>query len=291
MDFRQLKHFLAAAETGNFSKAAEREFVSQPALSASIGKLERDLSSVLFLRTKRGVSLTADGHRLLQTARLVVHECARTRAELRGQDARGRVRIGAIDTLAMPLIKKFVDTLNVRHPEISVEIQDGSLTYIDRLLRETRIDLAIKAQPAGARVRSADKSAFDLFREPFVLLAPSSHPLRFRKTVSMEDLDGERFVARMHCELAAVISKLMKKAGIRVKSVCRTHQDERAASLVAAGYGIAIAPASIAIHDGVKLPLSEPGLSRVIRIERSRAASGPIVSQVVSLARSGTWVR
>lgn len=290
MDLRQLRHFLAAAETGNFSKAAERELVSQPALSASIAKLEASLETTLFLRSKRGVNLTSEGRRLAETARLIVHECARARSDLKQRKALETVKVGVLDTLSPTLVMDLVDSLRLRHPEINIEIADGSLDHVEHLLAERRVDLALKARPtATLAVKPTHRDVVDLFEEPLVLLAPSDHPLRSRKTITIEDLDGERFIARMHCENAAVLTRAAKRAGVRLRVVCRTFQDERAVALVERGYGVSIVPAHVASTQGVKISLSEPQLGRIVSLETLKSPHKPAVDRFIALARSAPW--
>lgn len=290
MDIRQLRHFLAAAETGNFSKAAERELVSQPALSTSIAKLEASLETTLFLRSKRGVNLTSEGRRLAETARLIVHECARARSDLKQRKALETVKVGILDTLSPGLVMDLVDSLRLRHPEINVELADGSLDHIEHLLAERRVDLALKARPtATPAVKPTHRDVVDLFDEPLVLLAPSDHPLRSRKTITIEDLDGERFIARMHCENATVLTRSAKKAGVRLRVVCRTFQDERAVALVERGYGVSIVPAHAKSAQAVKISLSEPQLARTVSLEMLKFPHKAAVDRFVALAKSAPW--
>lgn len=290
MDLRQLRHFLAAAETGNFSKAAERELVSQPALSASIAKLEANLEATLFLRSKRGVNLTSEGRRLAETARLIVHECARARSDLRQRKALETVRIAVLDTMSMSLVMDLVDSLRLRHPEINIEMTDGSLDHVEHLLAEKRVDIALKARPTAAlTVKPTQREIVDLFEEPLILLVPPDHPLRDRKTLAIEDLEGERFIARLHCENAAVLTRSAKKAGVRWRVVCRTFQDERAVALVERGYGVSIVPAHVASVRGVKIPLSEPRLGRIVSLEMLKTPHKAAVDRFIALARSAPW--
>lgn len=290
MDLRQLRHFLAAAETGNFSKAAERELVSQPALSASIAKLEASLEATLFLRSKRGVNLTSEGRRLAETARLIVHECARARSDLKQRKALETVKVGVLDTLSASLVMDLIDSFRLRHPEINIEIADGSLDHVEHLLAERRIDLALKARStATLAVKPTQRDSVDLFEEPLVLLAPSDHPLRSRKTIAIEDLDGERFIARMHCENAAVLTRSAKKAGVRLRVVCRTFQDERAVALVERGYGVSIVPAHVASSQGAKIALSEPQLRRIVSLETLKSPHKATVDRFIALAKSAPW--
>lgn len=290
MDLRQLRHFLAAAETGNFSKAAERELVSQPALSTSVAKLEASLETTLFLRSKRGVNLTSEGRRLAETARLIVHECARARSDLKQRKALETVKVGMLDTLSPDLVMDLVDSFRLRHPEINVELADGSLDHVEHLLAERRVDLALKARPTVTpAVKSTHRDVVDLFEEPLVLLAPSDHPLRSRKAITIEDLDGERFIARMHCENATVLTRSAKRAGVRLRVVCRTFQDERAVALVERGYGVSIVPAHAASARAVKISLSEPQLARTVSLEMLKSPHKAAVDRFIALAKSAPW--
>jgi hypothetical protein len=95
----------------------------------------------------------------------------------------------------------------------------------------------------------------------------------------------------MNCEIGPVLSKLIKRADIKMHVTCWTHQDERAVRLVESGYGIAITPAHIATSSSLRIALSEPDLARVVRLEKAKGASASIIDQVISLARSATWQR
>ena len=85
MDLYQLRYFLAVAETHNFSRAAERAFVSQPTLSAGIKKLETELGTPLFHRGKRNTTLTETGARFLPRARSIIYECNAAKQEAAGK--------------------------------------------------------------------------------------------------------------------------------------------------------------------------------------------------------------
>src|SRR5487761_679332 len=102
MEFHQLRYVCAIAETGSFSRAAERCHVAQPSLSQQVLKLEKDLGAKLFDRLGRSVRLTEAGRAFLPHARTVLHqtELARSEVDGRRRDARGTVIVGVIPTIA-----------------------------------------------------------------------------------------------------------------------------------------------------------------------------------------------
>ncbi len=289
MDLRQLRHFLAAAETESFSHAAQRAFVTQPALSASIAKLEADLEVQLFLRSKRGVKLTAEGRRLADTARLVIAECAKARQELKRHRARETVRIGVINTLSMALVAHLVQELAVEHPDIAVQIIDVPPEDLPRLVTDGNIDITLKSVVGGRSAGRNRSGEILLFSEPFVVVTALDHGLRDRKTIELADLDGEAFVARMNCESRLTVTERLKAAEIRPRVVCRTSQDERAIALVERGVGVAIVPRHVASDRTHKISIAGRPYSRSIVMTRTSKKHSEAIERVVAFATAGRW--
>jgi DNA-binding transcriptional LysR family regulator len=285
MELKQLGHFLAAAETGNFSKAAARAFVSQPALSASIGKLEAELGARLFTRNKRGVTLTAEGRRLAETARGVLAECTRMKESMRAARPRERLRIGLISTISVRLLAALIRQFRDACPDVFLDLVDGSAADIDRLMAEGRLDVAFVAARAG----KPPKGQVPLFAEPFVLLIPADHHLRGRRSVSLRDLDGEPFIARMQCEHRAIVAERLRKLGIRPRVAFRTDHDDRALALVQAGFGVSIVPRHYAAEGTRKLPFSDDTMSRAVGLRWRIDAKESAVGRFVTFARAASW--
>jgi DNA-binding transcriptional LysR family regulator len=288
MELKQLRHFLAAAETLNFSRAAERAFVSQPALSASVARLEAEFDATLFVRGKRGVALTVEGRRLVETARSVLADCARARRDLKRMKTRETVRVGVINTLSMRLVGRLLEQLRIEHPEIEAQIIDATPDDLSRLASEGRVDIAFTSSllPGPARAKRDGDTLFD---EPFVLLAPRDHPLGARRTVTLADLDGEPFIARLHCENRVVITEKLKSLKARPRVVCRTEQDERAVALVEQGLGVAIVPEHMAGDRARRVGFAGQPYARTIVLATPGEAHRPAVSKLAAFARAARW--
>lgn len=285
MELKQLGHFLDAAETGNFSQAAARAFVSQPALSASIGKLEAELGARLFTRNKRGVTLTAEGRKLAETARGVLAECARMKETMRTGRPRERLRIGLISTISVRLLAALIRQFRDACPAVFLDLVDGSAADIDRMMGEGRLDVAFVTGRAG---KSA-KGHADLFTEPFVLLIPADHHLRGRRSVNLGDLDGEPFIARMQCEHRAIVAERLRKLGIRPRLAFRTDHDDRALALVQAGFGVSIVPRHYAAEGTRKLPFADAAMSRAVGLRWRTDAGESAIGRFVTFAKAASW--
>jgi DNA-binding transcriptional LysR family regulator len=289
MDLKQLRHFLAAAETESFSGGAERSFVTQPALSASIAKLEADLETRLFVRSKRGVTLTSEGRRLAETARFVIAECSKVRQDLKRSKTRETVRIGVINTLSMSLVARMVEGLRIEHPNVGVEILDAAPEELQRLVADSKVDVFLKSVTDQRAAHAVRRGEIVLFAEPFVLLTPLDHAFRNRKSVVLADLDGEAFVARMNCESRLPLTELFKASGVRPRVVCRTHQDERAITLVERGFGVAIVPRHVGSERTHKIDFAGRPHSRMIVLGRTGIKRRDAVDRVVDFAKAARW--
>ncbi|HZD48556.1 MAG TPA: LysR family transcriptional regulator, partial [Silvibacterium sp.] len=124
MEFHQLRYVCAVAETGSFSRAAERCHVAQPSLSQQILKLEEDLGAKLFDRLGRSVRLTEAGRAFLPHARSILHqmEAARTGVEDKRTDVRGSVAVGVIPTIAPYLMPHYVATFSKKYADARLRI-------------------------------------------------------------------------------------------------------------------------------------------------------------------------
>jgi DNA-binding transcriptional LysR family regulator len=288
MDLKQLRHFVAAAETGNFSKASERTFVSQPALSASIGKLEAELGALLFARNKRGVTLTREGKRLLETARHVLSECARVKNDLNKLKSREIVRVGLIDTIAVELFAKLLKQFRDECPDVLLDIIDGSPLELARLDAEGRLDIAFTAQPSEKADPPGDDRCV-LFSEPYVLMIPAGHHLAGRRSASVADLNGEALVARTHCEYRDGVNALFKALGIKPRLAFRTSQDERALALVRSGLGVALVPRHYKAEGTINLPFADAQFSRTVSLKWYAKAGMPAVERFAAFAKAAAW--
>lgn len=175
MELRQLEYFLAVAETGHFTRAAQEMHVSQPALSQQIKKLEAELETPLFHRLGRGVELTETGRLLLPRAEQVLAELSDARTavdELQGLQ-RGTVRVGTVQTAGEYLIPGAVARFHSAHPEMHVSVEERSAPSIEGGLATGVLNLGI-----GFVTDEQDGLDVDrLFDERLVAIVQQDHPL------------------------------------------------------------------------------------------------------------------
>ena len=195
MELRQLEYFVAVAAELNFSRTAQRIHVVQSALSASVGRLEKELGTELFDRSKRQIALTAAGAVFLQHAREVIHAVQQARSSV--DDYRdqltGTVTLGTLmswGTLDLPAALAEFRRL---HPLVSVRLRQsltGSAGHLDAIA-DGKMDLALVSTNSS---RSRLVAIQELAEEPMVFLCESTHALARRRRVQLADLAEEDFI-------------------------------------------------------------------------------------------------
>jgi LysR family transcriptional regulator, carnitine catabolism transcriptional activator len=185
LPLRQVSTFVCLAETQSFRRAAERLRLSQPAVSAHIRELERQVGVALVHRTTRHVSLTNEGKAFAVRARRALEELALASEDLRELAAvhRGRVVVACIVPMMANVVPKVVQRLNQLHPALEIEIWDVLSGQIDQLIARGEADLAIGPRPSGANL-----SFSHLERDYFVAAVPIGHPLAERGTIGFREL-------------------------------------------------------------------------------------------------------
>lgn len=289
MELQQLRLFLAAAESESFTRGAERAFVSQPALSASISKLEAEVGVKLFTRNKRNVVLTPAGRKLLQRAKLIVGECARAKDELKQHEVQRRLRLGVINTLSITAVARLIEQYRRDNPDLKLDIFDANATEMLKLERDDRIDLALTSVQEGPLSSRRFLFSKPLFSEPYLIAMSRNHHLSRSKTIKIADLDNELFIGRSHCEHRLLIQNLLKQHNVRLNIAYITNQDDRALALVKAEVGIAIVPAHYASSTIVTLPLAEDQNHRTVGFEWGESENLHEIDKFVDFASTVSW--
>jgi len=188
MDTRQLRHFLAVYQHRSIGQAANALRLTQPALSKSLCRLERDLDVKLFERTPLGVVPTVFGESLALNARTITAElqqAERALAELRG-GGRGRVTVGIGPSMAHNLLPEVTIHLAEVYPDVRLAVVEGLVDELLPMLRRGEIDVAIGSWP---RTLDGDLAAETLFTDTIRVLAAANHPLARRKAELTDLLD------------------------------------------------------------------------------------------------------
>jgi DNA-binding transcriptional LysR family regulator len=244
MNLRQLEYFVAVADQGTFTAAAEQLLVSQPSLSQQIGTLEAELGGPLFERLPRGVRLTPAGLALLGEARASLRAARRGRRAARmalGLDA-GQVEVAVTTSVSAGILPRVLGEWQRRHPEIEVSLLEfPHRRGLEEAVRDGGGDLAVGSMPDQwpGQVRR-------LGWEEFVVVLPEGDPLLERDSVALEMLADRRWVHFTSAHgLAQVVDFCCASAGFSPRVAVRTSQVAVAPLFAAAGLGPALVPEHI----------------------------------------------
>ena len=263
-DLRQLRTFVAVAEELSFTRAAERLFVGQQAVSKSVRQLERELGVDLVERTTHDVRLTPAGTALLQTGRpaLAAAEAAFAAAREVGRGLRGTIRVGASPAVSPLDRQEAIEVLRRGAPDISVSVLEVRPRDVRRLLRGRELDLVLaRTSDGGPDVESAA-----LRPTPALLCVPAGHRLAGGGPVALKDLDGERLLTwnPPGTAFTDLLLTRLAAAGARVEPIEArvtgspglTELRERdAVALMPVGYPPFDGVVQVALADDVTLPL------------------------------------
>lgn len=290
MNLRDLKYFIALAETRHFGQAAARSFVSQPTLSGQIKKLEDDLGVTLFERTRKTVALTGLGAALLPHARRAVEEAdALAQLARTGRDPlAGPLRLGAIPTLSPYLMPLVLAPLKRKYPQLRLVLTEELTERLLERLHRHELDAALIA----TSVKDAELAARVLFDEPFWLALPRRHPLYTKDAIERRDLEqlDLLLLAEGHClaEQAMEVCRLRERAQAGEQADLRAASLDTLLQLVGAGMGATLVPALALRSAGagvVTRPLEVPDayrrVSLVWRRSFPRAAALEALAEVI----------
>jgi DNA-binding transcriptional LysR family regulator len=194
MELMQLEMFVAMAEEGNFHKAAERVFRTQPALSMAIRKLEQELGARLFDRSNRNACVLTDtGEMLYDYAKRLLNlrdEAMVTLQQLHNLQS-GRIRIGANESTSLYVLPKLILEFREKHPKIKIEVFRQLSAKLPQELRQRNLDLVILSFLPG----ESDLEALPILRDELALILSPEHRLARRERVHVRDLGEECFIA------------------------------------------------------------------------------------------------
>jgi LysR family transcriptional regulator, transcription activator of glutamate synthase operon len=291
MDLRQLRYLVALAEERNFTRAAAREHIAQPALSQQIRRLEDEVSVPLVERTTRQVTITHAGQLLVARARRILAEVEAAQAELlgvRGLET-GHVTVGVIHTMGPVDVSLVLAIFHERHPAIELTLREQSSEELAQMLRDDELDLAFLS--VTERVESHGLGLHQLVSEELVALVPLNHPLAGRPVLRMAELREEEFISyREGARLRELLISAGREAGFQPKIKLELDESQRIRRLVARGMGVAILPRSDAVGHGAEVAVAtliDPPLSRDVTLAwRQGRRHPPAVVEFLALART-----
>ena len=242
MSLTELKFIVALAQERNFRRAAKKCFVTQPALSLAIKKLEEELSMIIFERSRSDVSLTEIGAKIVVQAKKVLEEAAQIKqlAEQGKNQLKGSLKLGLIHSIGPYLLPEIIPILRKIAPDMPLEVEENLTANLVTQLKNGVIDAAIIALPfdvAGLQCRA-------LYDEEFDVVVPNGHHWATRKHIRPEELADEKVLLLNtgHCfsnQVTQACPELSRKG-----EILQGNSLETIRNMVASNLGITVLPCS-----------------------------------------------
>lgn len=253
LEIHQLTYFVAIAETGSFSRAAERCNVAQPSISQQILKLEQELGTPLFDRLTRSVVLTDAGQTLLPRAYTILAELSDiqqslSQAELAqtGNPIAGTLAVGFIPTVAPFVLPQVIKRFRERFPRVTLLVHEDLTDILARDLIDGKLDIAIMSAPVPNKLLRMD----ELLTERLLVASSREHDIITRASIHVKELDDFPFIAlsEVHC-LGEQVQTFCYQQDLRMDIICHTAQLSTVQNCVALGLGVSLVPEALAVSD------------------------------------------
>jgi DNA-binding transcriptional LysR family regulator len=257
IDLRVLRYFIAVAEEGHLTKAAQRIGIQQPPLSQQIRALEKELGVTLFNRLPRGMELTESGQALLVDAQAILAQLDASISSVRriAQGERGRLALGFTESASLlPYIPAVIRAFRLVAPDVALSVEESNTTELVEALRQKRLDVAFIRSPVG---NSEGLTTETMLVEKMILALPATHPLamrqsarpgKARRSIALAALAEEKFILNRRPSgpgLYDAVIAACHLAGFSPRVEQEARKNLSTLSLVAAGLGISIIPASM----------------------------------------------
>src|SRR6267378_8520940 len=242
MEIRQLRAFIAIAESGTFTAGAERVHVTQAAVSMQIRQIESELGARLFIRAPRNVILTEAGERLLERAHHILREhdaAIEEIAELAGAK-RGRLRIGSASAgVTAELLPRILKDVRRRHPHAEVSVASGTSEALVQQILAGEVDIAFVSLPVEARGIHTER----LNEDQLVAVASPKHRLARQRTVSAYALAGERLIlGERGGNTRRLIDEFFAQAGVKPTVAMELSRQAAIKRMVEEDMGVGVIP-------------------------------------------------
>lgn len=244
MNISQIQSFVALAETGSFTEAAEQLYLSQSAISHALAALERELGVTLIERNRKGViALSEAGERILPHARAFLSQVSAIEQEAKASQGSysGKLRLGSIHSFVAPnRLASLLSHFQAHYPEIEVTLFEGAIHEIGEWIDGNLIDLSFMILPAP------EFTTRPIFHDELFVVLPEEHPLQEQDKLRLDDLlDQALVIERGHCTL-----RLMEQLGIinsskKPKIRYKAHDSATILAMVREGLGLTFIPKSM----------------------------------------------
>ncbi|CDF96056.1 LysR family transcriptional regulator [Pseudomonas corrugata] len=269
MTLKQIRAFLAVAQSLSFAVACERLHLSQSALSLTIKALEEGLGGRLFSRNTRNVALTPEGESLLPLARRLIADWDNAEDEMRQRFTlqRGRVTLAAMPSFAGNLLPPILKTFRVRYPNVNVTVNDVINEQVLEMVRDRHVELGVAFEP----LPGSSLAFTPLYLDRFVAVVPLDSPLAQRSEIQWQTLLEQPFITLQRPSTVRVmLEEHLQARGMKLPVEFESHQLATVGRMVASGLGVSAVPALCVgqMHElGARcITLGDPVVERAIGV-------------------------
>ena len=285
MTLTELQYIVAVAQEQHFGRAAERVFVTQPALSLAIKKLEEELGTTIFERRKNRVELTSLGEQIVHQAQRVLEEAEQIKIlAAQGKDQlNGLLRLGVIATVGPYILPDLVPLLNARAPKMPLELEENLTLNLAGMLKSGKLDVIMIALPF-------DEPAIQttpLYDEPFKVLVPIGHPWQKKKLLDSRQFGSEKVLLPHagHCFRQQVLEACPELSRSDAEG-WQGNSLETIRQMVVSGFGITVMPCSALTPKYkntrlIAIDMAKPVPGRRIGLAWRRGFTRPRVIEVI----------
>ncbi|OFX06238.1 MAG: hypothetical protein A3E78_15225 [Alphaproteobacteria bacterium RIFCSPHIGHO2_12_FULL_63_12] len=290
MEMQQIKYFLAVADTLNFTRAAEKCNISQPALTRAIKALESELGGPLINREQKNTHLSELGRMMTPYFQTIYDQSVSARAtasQFRKLD-RATLKIGAMCTIGPSIVAGFLAHYARAYDNVEINVSALGLETLKQRLLAGDLEVALLASPTPL----ADEfHAMPLFHENFALAVAPTHRLANADVVRCIELDGEPYINRANCEYYDLVHATFIANGVRTRRVFSSECEEWVVGMIKAGLGVGYFPEfSMNDPEVILKPLVDPSFSRTVNLVTVRGRPhSPAVGAFVKQARLQKW--
>jgi len=292
MEMHQVRYFITLCQELNFTRAAEKCHVAQPALTRAIKLLEEEFGGHLFHRERARTHLSELG----QAVRPYLEEVQRQSQQAKHlatsfiELKTTPLKLGIMCTIGPDNFVGLLSNLQEQHPGIELQIMDAGASDLQERLLAGELEAAIYCCPDQIDERL---HYLPLFREQFFIVLGRRHRLANTDAVRVGDLNGERYLNRINCEQVNVARDIFARHGTKVERVYRSERDDWILAMVAAGLGFGFMPQySITEREDIVVrPLVEPEFWREVSLVTVRGRPhSPAIGALVREAMRTPWL-
>ncbi|MEX2519200.1 MAG: LysR family transcriptional regulator [Paracoccaceae bacterium] len=239
---RQLRYFVAAAEAGAISGAAQTLSISQSAITEAVRELEADLGVQLFERHSRGLNITRQGQTFLRHAATILGSVGTARRAMIGdrEEIEGALSLGVTSLVAGYILSDVLSRYRRANPSVAVEAMEDGGDYLEHLLIGGELDVAVMVLAEGRRLDALQAEIVEV--SPYRLWLPIGHRLEGNAEIGLADVAEEPLIMLTVDEIEGATFGILRALGARPRVAFRTRSVEAVRSLVATGAGVALLP-------------------------------------------------